>query len=456
MRINPEHVLLDANGSRRFFDAVESISCDLEIRGAITEFDTKIGNLDKLEGDILFSKRGHEFDFGGDYSDEIKLTTMAIDLYLVDFKKSQALPGMAVSYKVQLIESDKSFDFGIMFEGSGLGFSSTTNLTQGRHLAVRTATQLALVRLLGEFFNVPWHRCAASSGNEKILLSYRRALETNPDYVNLYTLKLLLYAHGYNVDPFSVSLSYEESQVAYRVKESCGFKRKDSDLDFIARLWETIPIDSAEERMEVYRSNLKAILEKQVQTNGTDLTAGSSKTAESGKLPTRVAGDSRKPRQKSIDGIIPNHFQIKTEMKSNGSFHQGEKIEIFCTSPIPAYLSVIIHKNDGNSFFYFPNRYNQKTFVPAGKTVSILDRGRYVLRADSSLRNAIIQVVACTNQQALDRIIAQFRERRLEYKGSHFYPSFQKSDFISILERMRWDDAKWSNQTIQIKRILGR
>ena len=243
----------------------------LSVRGSITEGETRVrmgwgAQMDALiplksgsesitthpGGSVTTVQRDKTLDPGFGTDREVEITTLAIDLHLYDYYTATLVDRLAESYRVDVARTDKSCAFGIFFEGSGLGFRSRVVGIQSKSRALRMASELALIHLLGRYFRIPWWRIVTDvATDEELVQGYRNALEDSPAAGEL---KLLLYAHGYDADLGVQQLTQEEENLSLRLKQELGMDPyARNDYEFITRLWETVPFERTERRMDALR-----------------------------------------------------------------------------------------------------------------------------------------------------------------------------------------------------------
>ncbi len=246
----------------------------LSVRGSITEGETRLrkgwgvqmdalipvksGNetiTNRPGGSVTAAQRDEELDLGFGTDRDIELTTLAIDLQIYDNYRMTAIDRLAESYRVNVARSDKSYAFGIFFEGSGLGFRSRVVGIQSKSRALRMASELAIIHLLGRYFRVPWWRIVTDvTTDEELVRWYRQELEVSDVADAAGRLKLLLYAHGYDADIGVEGLTQQEVDISLRIKQELGMDPyAQNDYKFMAQLWQTVPFESTEQRMESVR-----------------------------------------------------------------------------------------------------------------------------------------------------------------------------------------------------------
>lgn len=244
----------------------------LSVRGSITEGETRLRKgwgvqMDALipvrsgreritthpGGSVTTLRRDEELDIGFGTDREVEVTTLAIDLQLFDYFRQTSIHRLAESYRVNVVRSDESYAFGIFFEGSGLGFRSRVVGMQSKSRALRMASELAIIHLLGRYFRVPWWRIVTDVTTDAELVRwYRDSLEESSAAGEL---KLLLYAHGYDANLGAEGLTRQEIDLSRKLKQELGFApfAEDNDYDFITRLWETVPFERTARRMDRIR-----------------------------------------------------------------------------------------------------------------------------------------------------------------------------------------------------------
>ena len=246
---------------------------ELSVRGSITEGETRfrkgkgfqidllipMGKEDEAitihpGGSVTTIQRDEDVDTGLTKEQEIEITTLAIDLQLFDYHDMTGIDRLAESYRINVVRVDSSWAFGIFFEGSGFGIRSRIVGIQSKSRALRMASELALIHLLGRYFRVPWWRTVPGVDTDiELVRWYRDALAENSSAAG--ELKLLLFAYGFDADLGAPSLTQQEIDISRQLKRGLGMDPyAENDYEFIARLWESAPYDeNAERRMDSIR-----------------------------------------------------------------------------------------------------------------------------------------------------------------------------------------------------------
>ncbi len=257
--INNEERLMRATESQ--FSRNRSLSrpqAELILRGSVTEGEPTLRKGFSVEMDLLVrgssrgdSSRSRDGDFGLGMDRELEVTTLAIDLHLVDALTDIGIDQLAEVVRVNVVRHDRSTSYGLFFDGSGLGFRSRAVAAQSKSHALRIASEVAIIRLLGGYLRIPWWRAIEGAlPDEELIGQYRTFLEEQGD-ISVF-LKLLLFAHGEEVDLGTSSLTESERLAAVRLKNEMGLAPETTTLDFLVRLWEAVPKE-AQTRMQWLR-----------------------------------------------------------------------------------------------------------------------------------------------------------------------------------------------------------
>jgi len=461
VRINDEHRAYNSDGQLMLPPGME-VSFTVELRGSITECDRKVMKMRDVHFNLLFPYHGDDFEFGAGGRTEVELTTIAIDLQLFNVKTQTAIPGMAISYRVNILEHRGGFDVGILYDGSGIGITQTAQIAQGPHLAIRLATQGALIQLLGRYFNVPFYRCIDAPPDPKVERSFRNLLnEVNPTAM----LKQLLFAHGYPMDLDSPHLDQDEMELARRLKEQMGFGRNGGDYNFIKELWETVPLDKAEERMSARRRATPRLSERQQSDGGaqdyiqpSSHSAGRSRRGHGANGPAQTANAGQSsaapPTARNFERLIPRAFSLQLGNTDRSTvFRERDPLKLTVQSQEDCYIAVILHQADGRSTLLFPSREADDLYLAAGRTESVDLMGKVRIRAMSPAGGQVVQVVGCTRESELRSLIRNFETAPQLHSGNRLHPPVSRVRLMDDWRRVITSShgTRWSSCSLPIE-----
>lgn len=222
---------------------------DLAVKGAITEYDKKVEKDREIEGDVLASVGGHEFDAGGSIDSSAESATIAMDYQLLEYKTQMSIPFVQAANRMNLSATTKAADFGLAVEGSGFGLNCKVKRSQGLHAGLRLLVELNVLELIGKYHNVPYWRCLPTGQvDERMVERFTQDLKRDPNALR--TMKTFAYAHGCSMDLTSSGISSDELQQLRGLKETYGLDPDgENDYEFIKLMWLNLPFETAAERM---------------------------------------------------------------------------------------------------------------------------------------------------------------------------------------------------------------
>ncbi len=147
------------------------------ISGSITEFDKDIeSTANGLNLDVLLGGGSGETDIGYSRDNTTKMSRVAIDLQMLNYKTHAVIPGLFVSNTVNVMEIDKGNELGFSIYGSGIGVNGKIAKGQGFHRAVRNLVEYSILQLFGRLYNVPyWDLIGMEYPDEDVLRSIRKS-----------------------------------------------------------------------------------------------------------------------------------------------------------------------------------------------------------------------------------------------------------------------------------------
>lgn len=99
-------------------------------------------------------------------------------------------------------------------------------------------------------------------------------------------------------------------------------------------------------------------------------------------------------------------LQLKTG-SGERAFAEGEIIEFRVRSAKACHIAVICHQSDGTSVVLFPNKWHRDTLIPADRWINIPGtlKSGFEIEAAEPFGSDVVQVIACTNENALHQEI---------------------------------------------------
>jgi curli biogenesis system outer membrane secretion channel CsgG len=148
---------VDVQQLHQLIDSSKSfVAPNYYIRGAITQLDQ--GVLDAGVGFGLSAGSGRSgADIGVNFNKVV--STVALDLNVVDFSSRQVVPGMYANSSLAVVRASKAADPGGRISKAGIFFNVALDQSEGMHQAVRTLVELNTIELLGKLAEVPYWKC---------------------------------------------------------------------------------------------------------------------------------------------------------------------------------------------------------------------------------------------------------------------------------------------------------
>lgn len=94
---------------------------------------------------------------------------------------------------------------------------------------------------------------------------------------------------------------------------------------------------------------------------------------------------------------------------SNGEriYREGDSVSFLVKADRDCHIAVICHQTDGTSIVLFPNQWHRNTLIPADRTIEVpgAQKSGFEIEIGEPFGSDIVQVVACTDENALHREI---------------------------------------------------
>ncbi len=133
---------------------------DLVINGAITQYDKNfISNSKGLNVDVEAGKGKGATTFMGELNNDVSKSQIAIDLKVYKYFDRSYLSGIATQNKIKISKYDRSGNFGLFLNGTGLGVSKSTSFKQSEDEALRILSEYSLLQLIGKLYAIPYWKC---------------------------------------------------------------------------------------------------------------------------------------------------------------------------------------------------------------------------------------------------------------------------------------------------------
>lgn len=124
-----------------------------DIQGSISQHDEDIVSTGHSLG-LSLRKQG-----GGGLSESSSLSTIAMDLNVVNAGDMSIVPGVNASNSISILRHGKSFDADASINKFGIYFDISLNRTEGKTQALRNLVELSAIELIGKLVRVPYWNC---------------------------------------------------------------------------------------------------------------------------------------------------------------------------------------------------------------------------------------------------------------------------------------------------------
>jgi hypothetical protein len=179
------------------------------ITGALTEFDRALSGAGRSNSASLdFGKGRGATSTGADLKRTAILSSLALDLNLVDFRTQQMVPRVFAANAMRVLNLSAEDNASLGFYGASFGFKTESKYLQGRHSAIRTLVDLSVLELVGKATNTPYWRCIAHSKPDPVVIqNIRSAFERMAPKVKISLMQVMLQKYG---NPIQVTKVMDE------------------------------------------------------------------------------------------------------------------------------------------------------------------------------------------------------------------------------------------------------
>lgn len=171
------------------------------ITGALTEFDRALSGAGRSNNVSLeFGKGKGETNIGVDWKRTAILSSLGLDLNLVNFGTNQMVPQMQAANVIKVWNFSKERNASLGFYGEAFGFKLEGKYLQGRHSAIRTLVDLSVLELLGKATNTPYWRCIPNGKPDPVVVAnVRNAFNSMPQPMKIAMIQVMLQKYGQQV-----------------------------------------------------------------------------------------------------------------------------------------------------------------------------------------------------------------------------------------------------------------
>lgn len=213
------------------------------IDGAITEANTAGSLSNSGSFDISFGGGDTETDTALDMSNDIKATTISLDLRMVDISSKHFNEMKTyITNSLTVYGKSESGGLGFYIMGTGLSLSSSVQKNQSLDFALRVLAEYSVLELMGRYLELPYWHCLGSDKPDEELMALKRNIWTSSTEADrIVRLKAMLVYYGF---PLKLTPEYDaQTQLAVKtVRNVYGLRGKSRSARFMENLFMAMPI----------------------------------------------------------------------------------------------------------------------------------------------------------------------------------------------------------------------
>lgn len=182
------------------------------ITGALTEFDRALSGAGRANNLSLdFGKGRGKTNAGADLKRTAILSSLGLDLNLVNFGNNQMVPQMQAANVIKVWNFSKETNASLGFYGDAFGFKLEGKYLQGRHSAIRTLVDLSVLELLGKATNTPyWRSIPGGQPDPLVVGNVRNAFNSLEQPMKIAMIQVMLQKYG---QPVQINQQMDEATV---------------------------------------------------------------------------------------------------------------------------------------------------------------------------------------------------------------------------------------------------
>jgi curli biogenesis system outer membrane secretion channel CsgG len=182
------------------------------ITGALTEFDRALSGAGRSNNlSLNFGKGRGETDAGADWKRTAILSSLGLDLNLVNFSTNQMMPQMQAANVMKVWNFSKETNASLGFYGDSFGFKLEGKYLQGRHSAIRTLVDLSVLELLGKATNTPYWRSIPGAQPDPVVVgNVRNTFNSMEQPMKIAMIQVMLQKYG---QPVQINQQLDEATV---------------------------------------------------------------------------------------------------------------------------------------------------------------------------------------------------------------------------------------------------
>ena len=182
------------------------------ITGALTEFDRALSGAGRSNNlSLNFGKGRGETDAGADWKRTAILSSLGLDLNLVNFSTNQMMPQVQSANVMKVWNFSKETNASLGFYGDSFGFKLEGKYLQGRHSAIRTVVDLSVLELLGKATNTPYWRSIPGAQPDPVVVgNVRNTFNSMEQPMKIAMIQVMLQKYG---QPVQINQQLDEATV---------------------------------------------------------------------------------------------------------------------------------------------------------------------------------------------------------------------------------------------------
>ena len=182
------------------------------ITGALTEFDRALSGAGRSNNlSLNFGKGRGETDAGADWKRTAILSSLGLDLNLVNFSTNQMMPQMQAANVMKVWNFSKETNASLGFYGDSFGFKLEGKYLQGRHSAIRTLVDLSVLELLDKATNTPYWRSIPGAQPDPVVVgNVRNTFNSMEQPMKIAMIQVMLQKYG---QPVQINQQLDEATV---------------------------------------------------------------------------------------------------------------------------------------------------------------------------------------------------------------------------------------------------
>ena len=182
------------------------------ITGALTEFDRALSGAGRSNNlSLNFGKGRGETDAGADWKRTAILSSLGLDLNLVNFSTNQMMLQMQAANVMKVWNFSKETNASLGFYGDSFGFKLEGKYLQGRHSAIRTLVDLSVLELLGKATNTPYWRSIPGAQPDPVVVgNVRNTFNSMEQPMKIAMIQVMLQKYG---QPVQINQQLDEATV---------------------------------------------------------------------------------------------------------------------------------------------------------------------------------------------------------------------------------------------------